>query len=144
MSFDLNALTQKTRGFLKTAGVKAKKTAGEMKDRADRAAEAVAAKCTELTGRETTASEVKKAAIVIAGVAVLGGIGLSALTGDEATAVAGLTDIGVGDVGGSSGMSFGNDFEDLAVQTFAEGGHSLNFYTPHVDSCGTIYSGPNG
>ena len=23
-------------------------------------------------------------------------------------------------------------------------GGSINYYTPHVDSCGTVYSGPNG
>jgi hypothetical protein len=140
MSFDLTSLTAKTKGYLRTAGASAKKAAGQAKSHADWAAEAVAAKCTELTGRETTADEVKKAAVVLVGVAALGGIGIAALSGDEASAIAGLAG---GDVGGS-GVSFGNDFEDLAVQTFAEGGHSLNFYTPHVDSCGTIYSGPNG
>jgi hypothetical protein len=138
MSFDLKALGEKTKGYLKAAGAKTKKTAGEVKQKADRAAEVVAARCTELTGRETTAAEVKKAAAVVAGLVVLGTVGVAALSSEES--VAGLA----GGGGGGSGVSFGNDFEDLAVQTFAEGGHSLNFYTPHVDSCGTIYSGPNG
>jgi hypothetical protein len=138
MNFDLKALGERTRGFLKTAGERTAHAAGEAKRRADRAAELVAARCTELTGRETTAAEVKKAALVAAGILALGTVGVAALSSDEA--VAGLA----GGGGGGGGLSFGNDFEDLAVQTFAEGGHSLNFYTPHVDSCGTIYSGPNG
>jgi hypothetical protein len=140
MTFDFKGLTAKTRGLLKTAGAQAKKTAGELKEKADRAAEAVAARCTELTGRETTADEVKKAALIAAGVAVLGTVivdGLSATDG-----VAALADGGASAAG--SDLSFGNQFEDITCQAFAEGGHSLNFYTPHVDSCGTIYSGPNG
>ena len=143
MSFDLTALTAKTRGYLRTAGESAKKAAGQAKTQADRAAEAVAAKCTELTGRETTAAEVKKAALIAAGVVVLGTAAVAAL---EAADAAGAVSLAGGEAAGAVGTapSFGTDFEDITCQAFAEGGHSLNFYTPHVDSCGTIYSGPNG
>jgi hypothetical protein len=136
MNFDLKALGERTKGHLKTAGAKAKSTAGEMKEKADRAAEVLAAKCTELTGRETTAAEVKQAAAVVAGLLALGTVGVAAVS--RSGTVASLAG------GGGSGLSFGNDFEDVCAQAFAEGGHSLNFYTPHVDSCGTVYSGPNG
>jgi hypothetical protein len=136
MNFDLKALGERTKGFLKTAGTKTAEAAREVKAKTDRAAELVAAKCTELTGRETTATEVKQAAVVVAGLLALGTVGVAAVS--RSGAVAGLAG------GGGSDLSFGNDIEDLCVQTFAEGGHSLNFYTPHVDSCGTIYSGPNG
>ncbi|HKB01487.1 MAG TPA: hypothetical protein VKD90_04665 [Gemmataceae bacterium] len=136
MDFDLKALGERTKGFLKTAGAKTAKAAREAKQKADRAAELVAAKCTELTGRPTTAAEVKQAAVVLAGVVALGTVGVAAVSrSGPVTALAG---------GGGSGGTFGSDFEDRCVQAFAEGGHSLSFYTPHVDSCGTIYSGPNG
>jgi hypothetical protein len=136
MNFDLKALGERTKGLLKTAGTKTAEAAREVKVKADRAAELVAAKCTELTGRPTTAAEVKQAAVVLAGVVAVGTVGVAAVSrSGPVAALAG---------GGGSGGSFGNEFEDLCVQTFAEGGHSLNFYTPHVDSCGTIYSGPNG
>jgi ElaB/YqjD/DUF883 family membrane-anchored ribosome-binding protein len=136
MNFDLKALGERTKALLKTAGTKTTEAAREAKAKADRAAELVAAKCTELTGRPTTAAEVKQAAVVLAGVVALGTVGVAAVfRSGPVAALAG---------GGGPGGSFGNDFEDLCVQAFAEGGHSLNFYTPHVDSCGPIYSGPNG
>ena len=136
MNFDLAAFGEKAKGFLKTAGEKAKKAAADVRERADQAAEAVAARVTEVTGRETTATEVKRAAAVVAGAVVLG---------TAAVAVAGSRR-GVLETAlrGGSGDGWDSSFESQAVKGFAELGGSLNFYTPHVDSCGTVYSGPNG
>jgi hypothetical protein len=136
MTFDLKALGERTKGYLKAAGTRTAEAAREAKRQADRAAEVVAVKCTELTGRETSAAEVKQAAVVVAGLLALGTVGAAA--GSRAGPVARLA--GAGPAGGG----FGTDFEDLTARVFAENGHSLNFYTPHVDSCGTVYSGPNG
>jgi hypothetical protein len=100
----------------------------------------VAAKVTEVTGRETTATEVKRAAAVVAGAVVLGTAAVAIGGGRRGlveTALGGGTDAG-------SALGWGTDHESQMVKGFAELGGSLNFYTPHVDSCGTIYSGPNG
>ena len=140
MNFDLKALGEKTKGYLKTAGATTAKAAREVKAKTDRAAEAVAAKCTELTGRETTAAEVKQAAAVLAGLLALGTVGVTAASraGSVARLAAGGTRIP------GPGGGFGTDFEDLTARVFAENGHSLNFYTPHVDPTGTVYYQPHG
>jgi hypothetical protein len=138
MNFDLKAFGEKAKGLLKTAGEKAVKAATDARGRADRAAEAVAAMVTEVTGRETTAAEVKKAAAVVAGAVVLGTAAVAVAGGGGRR---GLVETALG---GGSGDGWGSDFESQAVKGFAELGGSLNFYTPHVDSCGTVYSGPNG
>jgi hypothetical protein len=135
MTFDLKALGEKTKGCLKAAGTKTAQAAREAKRQADRAAEAVAAKCTELTGRQTSAAEVKQAAAVVAGLLALGTVGVAAVS--RAGPVARLA-------GGGSGGGFGTDFEDVCARVFAENGHSLNFYTPHVDPTGTVYYEPHG
>jgi hypothetical protein len=137
MNFDLKAIGEKTKGYLKTAGATTAKAAREVKAKTDRAAEAVAARCTELTGRPTTAAEVKQAAAVVAGVLVLGTVGVAAASrpGPVARLAA---------AGGRPGGGFGTDFEDLTARVFAENGHSLNFYTPHVDPTGTVYYQPHG
>ena len=136
MNFDFQAFGQKAKGFLKTAGEKAKLAATELRDRADHAAEAVAAKVTEVTGRETTAAEVKRAAVVVAGAVVVGTAGIAV-----AGARRGVVETALG---GGSADGWDSSFESQMVKGFAEMGGSLNFYTPHVDSCGTVYSGPNG
>jgi hypothetical protein len=136
MTFDLKAIGERTKGYLKTAGTKTAQAAREARRQADRAAEAVAAKCTELTGRETTAAEVKQAAAVVAGLLALGTVGVAAVS--RAGAVASLAG------GPRPGGRFGTDFEDVCARVFAENGHSLNFYTPHVDPTGTVYYEPHG
>jgi hypothetical protein len=72
MNFDRTAFGEKARGFVQTAGEKAKKAAAEVRGRADRAAGVLAAKVTEVTGSEMTATEGKRAAAVVAGAVVLG------------------------------------------------------------------------
>ena len=139
MNFDFQALGQKAKGFLKTAGEKAKQAATDLRERADQAAEVVAARVTEVTGRETTAAEVKRAAVVVAGAVVVGTAAVAV-----AGARRGVVETALGGVGGGSDLGWDSSFESQAVKGFAELGGSLNFYTPHVDSCGTVYSGPNG
>jgi hypothetical protein len=140
MNFDLKAFGDKAKGYLKTAGTKAVKAATEVRERTDRAAEAVAAKVTEVTGRETTAREVKRAAVVVAGAVVLGPGVLAAASARRGVAGAVL---GTGS-GAGSGLDWGSDFESQAARVFAENGGSLNYYTPHVDSTGTVYYEPHG
>jgi ElaB/YqjD/DUF883 family membrane-anchored ribosome-binding protein len=135
MNFDFKAFGDKAKGLLKTAGEKATKAAIDIRERTDRAAEAIAAKCTEVTGRETTATEVKRAVAIVAGAVIVGTGALtvaSARGGHNATSLA------------SSDGGWGSDFESQTSRVFAENGYSLNYYTPHVDSTGTVYSGPNG
>ena len=139
MNFDFQALGQKAKGFLKTAGEKAKQAAAEVRERADQAAEVVAAKVTEVTGRETTAAEVKRAAVVVAGAVVVGTAAVAV-----AGARRGVLETALGGVAGGSDLGWDSSFESQMVKGFAEMGGSLNFYTPHVDSCGTVYAGPNG
>ena len=139
MNFDFKAMGEKAKGFLKTAGEKAVMAATEVRDRADQAAEAVAAKVTEVTGRETTAAEVKKAAAVVAGVVVLATAGVAVTSAHRGAAGALL--------GGSSGGSdadWGSDFESRLARGVAQLGGSINYYTPHVDSTGTVYYEPHG
>jgi len=136
MNFDFKAMGEKAKAFLKTAGEKTVKAATEVRERTDRAAEAVAAKVTEVTGRETTATEVKRAAAVVAGAVVLGTAAVAVAGGRRGVLETAL--------GGGSGDGWGSDFESQTARVFAENGYSLNYYTPHVDSCGTVYSGPNG
>jgi hypothetical protein len=140
MNFDLKAIGTKAKGLIKTAGDKAVKAAVEVRERTDRAAEAVAAKVTEVTGRETTATEVKRAAVVVAGAVVLvtGALAMASTHRRAAGAVLGPV------VGGGSGLGWGSDFESQAARVFAENGGSLNYYTPHVDSTGTVYYEPHG
>lgn len=137
MNFDMKAFGEKAKNFLKTASEQAATTATEVRKRADRAAEVVAAKVTELTGRETTATEVKRAAAVVAGVMVLGTVAAELASVNEAgTAVSGGYS--------SSELAWGSDFESQATRMFAENGGSLNYYTPQVDSTGTVAYQPNG
>jgi hypothetical protein len=74
-------------------------------------------------------------------------IAAAVVLGTSAEGIAGAQD-GVAEAalagGSESGLDWGTDFESQMVKGFAEMGGSLNFYTPHVDSCGTVYSGPNG
>lgn len=144
MPFDWKAFGAKATQMLKTAGETAKKAAVEVRERADQAAEAVAAKVTEVTGRETTAGEVKRAAAVVAGAVVLGAAGVAVAGGRRGGLVETALGGAVGDGAAAGDLGWGNDFESQMVKGFAEMGGSLNYYTPHVDSCGTIYSGPNG
>jgi len=145
MNIDWRALGEKARSVLKTASEKAVKAATEVRERTDRAAEAVAAKVTEVTGRETTASEVKRAAAVVAGAVVLG---------TTAAAVAGAVPrrgpggavasiLGVGSDTGA-GSNWGSDFESQMARRVAALGGSINYYSPYVDSTGTVYYEPNG
>lgn len=139
MHFDIKAFGEKAKGFLKTASEKTIKAATEVRQRADRAAEVVASKVTEVTGRETTASEVKRAAVIAAGTVILGTTAaamLGARRGGLQTALTAGT--------GGSDLAWGNDFESQAARVFAENGGSLNYYTPHVDSTGTVYYEPHG
>jgi hypothetical protein len=118
--FDLASLANKAGDFLKKAAEKAAEATNQ-------AAEAVAKKTTELTGRETTAEEVKKAAFIAgafaAGVAVLGA----------------LADPGTVGMAGGRADGFSGDWEGEATRFFAENGGSLNFETPYVDSEGQVY-----
>ena len=139
MKFDMKAFGDTAKGLLKTASAKAVKAATEIRERTDRAAEAVAVKVTEITGRETTAGEVKRAAVVVAGAVVLGTAG-AAVIGSRRGVVASALNAG----NGGSGSAWGSDFESQAARVFAENGGSLNYYTPHVDSTGTVYYEPNG
>lgn len=135
MNIDWKAIGQKAKEMLKSAADGATKAAVEIREKTDRAAEVVAAKCTEVTGRETTAKEVKRAALVAAGAVAFGTVAL-AMGASAASAAGGAV------AGGSSGHdSWGSDFESQAARVFAENGGSLNYYTPRVDSCGTVYSG---
>jgi ElaB/YqjD/DUF883 family membrane-anchored ribosome-binding protein len=140
MNFDFKAMGDKAKGFLKTTGAKAKQAATEVRERADRAAEGVAAKVTEVTGRETTAAEVKKAAAVVAGAVVLGTAAVAVASAHRGAVGAVLG----GGSAGSSGDDWGSDFESRMARGVAQLGGSINYYTPHVDSCGTVYAGPNG
>lgn len=141
MNFDLKAMSVKAKKLLKTAAEGASKAAVDLREKADRAAEAVAVKCTEVTGRETTAKEVKRAVLVAAGAVALGTVALS--MGAAACSVGEGAVAGGGDFGGSDGGDggWGSDFESQTSRVFAENGYSLNYYTPRVDSCGTIYAG---
>ena len=139
MNFDWRALGTKAKDYLKTAGDKAVQAATEVRERAEQAAEVVAAKVTEVTGRETTATEVKRAAAVVAGAVVLGTAAVAIGGGRR-----GVLETALGGTDVGSGLDWGTDHESQMVKGFAELGGSLNFYTPHVDSCGTVYSGPNG
>jgi ElaB/YqjD/DUF883 family membrane-anchored ribosome-binding protein len=138
MNLDFKAMGDKARGLLKTAGTKAVKAATEVKGRADRAAEAVAAKVTEVTGRETTAAEVKKAAAVVAGVVVLGTGALAVASAHRGAAGAVL-----GAAGGSD-ADWGGDFESRMARGVARLGGSINYYTPRTDPTGTVYYEPHG
>jgi hypothetical protein len=133
MSLNVNELRMQAQGWLQAAAQNAKSAAQKASQAADKAAEAVAAKCTEVTGRETTADEVKKVAIT-AGVIVAGLAAMSAMG-------AAIPPIQRRSGSAGGGNRWGNDFEDQITGAFAENGHSLNFYTPHVDSEGQIYSG---
>ena len=137
MNIDWKAIGQKAKEMLKSAADGATKAAVETREKTDRAAEVVAAKCTEVTGRETTAKEVKRAALVAAGAVAFGTVALA--MGASATSAAGGAVAGGGSGGGNDG--WGSDFESQAARVFAENGGSLNYYTPRVDSCGTVYSG---
>jgi hypothetical protein len=133
MNIDWKALGAKAKEVAKAAAEKASKAATDLREKADKAAEVVAAKCTEATGRETTAAEVKRAAVIVAGAVAVGTVAL-AVAGASGGAV------GVSDsVAGGDG-SWGNDFESNMAKSVAEMGGSINYYTPHVDSCGTVYS----
>src|SRR4051795_8798449 len=136
MNFDFKAMGEKAKAFLKTAGAKTVKAATEVRERTDRAAEAVAAKVTEVTGRETTAAEVKKAAAVVAGAVVLG-TGALAMASAHRGAVGAV--LGGAPAAGGSDADWGGDFESRMARGVAQLGGSINYYTPHVDSTGTVY-----
>ena len=112
--------------------------ADQTKKATNRAAEVAAAKCTELTGRETTASEVKQVAVVVGAVAL--GLGTLATVANSRRGL--LGDLAGGVSSGSTDGGWGSDFESQAARSFAENGHSLNYYTPHVDDAGTMYFEP--
>lgn len=139
MNFDMKSFGEKAKGLLKTASEKTIKAATEVRERADRAAETVAAKVTELTGRETTATEVKRAAVVVAGTVLVGATAAAVLGAHR-----GVVHKALAAGTGGSGLGWGNDFESQTARVFAENGHSLNFYTPRVDSTGTTYYEPHG
>ena len=138
MNIDFQAIRERAKAYSKTALEKTKVAAKVVKEKTDLAAEAVAKKVTEVTGRETTATEVKRAAVVVAGVALLAGVAVASVESAGAIATA---DSGGG---GSDADGWGNDFESQTNRVFAENGHSLNYYTPKVDSAGTINFDPNG
>jgi hypothetical protein len=145
MNIDWRALGEKAKGLLKTAGEKAVKAATEVRERTDKAATAVATKVTEVTGRETTAGEVKRAAAVVAGAVILGttAVAVSGAASRRGPGGAVASILGVGSDAGS-GSEWGSDFESQMARRVAQLGGSINYYTPHVDSTGTVYSGPNG
>jgi hypothetical protein len=80
---------------------------------------------TQAQPERATVAEVMRAAAVVAG------------------ARRGVVETAPGGAAGS-GDGLGSDFESQMVKGFAEMGGALNFYTPHVDSCGTVCSGPIG
>jgi len=133
MKFNLENMGVKVKALAEKARKEATQAADTWKAKADKAAQAVADKCTEMTGRETSAAEVKKAALIAAGAVVLGSVALAVASSSPGDAIAAVTGTGDG---------WGSDFESQATKGFAEMGGSLNFYTPHVDSCGTVYSEP--
>lgn len=141
MAFDWKNLTDAAKtAFARVSGDNARQKARDalakagdatarMKEQVDNAAQATAEKITQWTGRETTAAEVKRTALVL---------GISAL------AVTAL-----GSLGAHPGMAapiqrvtrhdWGNDFESQVAGFFAENGGSLNYETPYVDSEGQVY-----
>jgi hypothetical protein len=88
--------------------------AAQVKEKTDAAAEATAQKVTEWTGRETTAAEVKRAAVV-AGVAI-------AAVGAAACIGAALPN----QPANGSGRNWGSDFESQMTGFMAESGGSFN------------------
>ena len=131
MAFDFGKLAQKSQEMLKTAREKA----ADLKDKAstqiDRAAESAAKKVTDVTGRETTASEVKKVAAVTAI-----GLGIVALAASAGGAP--VPRIGRGAAGGGNQDDWGGDVMGQAHRFFAENGSSLNIETHTVDMDGCI------
>jgi len=122
---------QKAKELLSTATKKAVETAAMVKHKTDGAAETTAKKITELTGRETTAKEVKQAAVAVGAVVAVVGV---------AACLPGLAPVASRAARATSGQNnWGSDFEDQLCGAFAENGRSLYFETPYVDSCGQIY-----
>jgi hypothetical protein len=144
MNFDFKAMGEKAKAILKTAGAKTVKAATEVRERTDRAAEAVAAKVTAVTGRETTAAEVKKAAAVVAGAVVLGTGALAAVSAHRGAVGAVGAVLGGAPAAGGSDGDWGGDFESRMARGVAKLGGSINYYTPRTDPTGTVYYEPHG
>ena len=122
---------QKAKELLTAATKKAAETAATVKEKTDTAAESTAKKITEWTGRETSAKEVKQAAIAV---------GVTAAVLGVAACMPGLTPVAARAARATTGGNgFGTDFEDQCCRAFAENGRSLCFETPYVDSVGQIY-----
>ena len=99
-------------------------------EKTDQAAEKVAVECTEWTGRETTACEVKKAAAVAGVVALSAGVAGSMGLGARRALALGSNRMLAADP--SQGMYDGDVYGE-AGRLIAENGGSLNFETVVVD-----------
>lgn len=129
MAITFAQLQEQSRNLLKTVQDRAVELKEQLEPKVARAAEATAKKVTEVTGRETTAEEVKKAAIVgavgvglVAVIAASGGVGVSPRMAAD---------------GVSEGFG-GGDVMDQAGRFFAENGSSLNIETQYVDMDGCV------
>jgi len=127
MKFDLANLKEKAGSFLGKASQMAKTAGAKVTETTDKAAHRVAEKVSSATGKEITASQVKKAAAV-AGVAALAVGVVSQLNAGGGAATGGS--------GGSGG--WGNDVTSQAHRFFAENGGSLNIETQYVDQDGCV------
>ncbi len=122
---------QKAKELLSAATKKAVETTAKVKQQTDTAADSTAKKITEWTGRETSAKEVKQAAVAV---------GVAAAVLGVAACLPGLTPVAARAARATSGANgWGSDFEDQIVGAFAENGRSLCFETPYVDSVGQVY-----
>jgi len=130
MAFDFSKLRDKSKNAFQAAKERAEDLQKKVTPHVDRAAESAAKKITEMTGRETTASEVKKAAAVAA--VSVGVVAVLASTGAGAAAIPQSL------AGESADDGFGNDVMGQAHRFFAENGGSLNIETQYVDQDGCV------
>ena len=135
----LNAARDKDLGRLKSLATDAAKTTrdglltarGKLHDGCNTAAETFATKVTDMTGRETTATEVKQAAVV-AGVAVAGAALLAGMASAQPSGGA------ITNLAARRGTTGSGDVMDEAYQFFARNGSSLNIETQYIDQDGCI------
>lgn len=130
MAINFAQIQEKSRNLLKAAKDRAVELRSQLEPRVEKAAEATARKVTEVTGRETTAGEVKKAAVVgavgvglVAVIAASGGVGVSPRMAAD---------------GISEGFGGSGDVMDEAYGFFARNGSSLNIETQYVDMDGCV------
>ncbi len=129
MAINFVQIQETSRNLFKAAKDRAVELKAQMEPRVERAAETAAKKVTEYTGRETSAAEIKKAAIVgavgvglVAVLAASGGVGVSPRMAADSV---------------SEGFG-GGDVMDQAGRFFAENGGSLNIETQYVDMDGCV------